>query len=66
MQTNFVTNQEAARDFCAAIRTIAAKPENMANFESYLGAHFDTWLERFAKTPDDLAAELKEFANMEI
>lgn len=66
MQTNFVTNEEAARDFCEAIRTIATKPENMANLKYYLGSHFDKWLERFANTPADFAAELKEFANMEI
>ena len=66
MQTNFVANEEAARDFCEAIRTITTKPENMANLEYYLGSHFDKWLERFANTPADLAAELKEFANMEI
>lgn len=63
---NFVANEEAARDFCAAIKTIASKPENMENLECYLGAHFDAWLARFANTPADLAAELKEFANMEI
>lgn len=63
---NFVTNEEAAHDFCEAIRTIANKPENMANLEYYLGAHFDMWLERFANTLADLATEMKEFANMEI
>lgn len=66
MQTNFVANEEAARDFCEAIRTIATKPENMENLESYLSSHFDKWLERFANTPADLAAELRAFANMEI
>lgn len=62
----YTTNAEAARDFCEAIRTIAAKPDNIANLEYYLAAHFDAWLERFASSPADLAAELKEFANMEI
>lgn len=66
MAKNFVTNAEAARDFCEAIRTIASKPENMANPEYYLGAHFDTWLEKWANTPENLAAEMKEFANMKI
>lgn len=66
MTNNFVSNTEAARDFCEAIRTIASKLENMANLEYYLGAHFDAWLEKWANTPEDLAAELKDFANMEI
>lgn len=63
---NFVTNAEAARDFCEAIRTIASKPENVENLEYYLAAHFDTWLEKWANTPENLASEMKEFANMEI
>jgi len=54
MQTNFVANQEAAQDFCEAIRTIASKPENMANLEYYLAAHFDAWLEKWANTPETL------------
>lgn len=66
MQTNFVTNEEVARDFCEAIRTISTKPKNIKNLEYYLSSHFDKWLERFANTPANLAAELKEFANMEI
>lgn len=66
MMQKHVTSAEAASDFCEAIRTIASKPDNMENLEYYLAAHFDTWLQRFASSPADLAAELKEFANMEI
>jgi len=56
---------EAAR-FCAAIREIASKPENLDNLECYLSQHFGAWLEKFANGPAHLALELEEFATMEI
>lgn len=56
--------QQAAADFVQAIRTIAEKPKNMDNLESYLAQHFDIWLQRYANTPENMAAEMKEFANM--
>ena len=52
--------------FCDAIRELANKPENLQNLESYLEWHFDKWLEKFASTPDCMAAEMSEFARMEI
>lgn len=57
---------KAAADFIAAIKAIAGKPENLENLESYLTMHFSAWLTKYARTPDELAAEMKEFANMEI
>lgn len=57
---------KAAAEFVTAIKTIADKPQNLDNLESYLTHHFREWLARFANTPDDLAAEMKEFANMVI
>lgn len=57
---------KAAVDFCNAIRTLASKPENLENLECYLSHHFAGWLEKFASTPDDMACEMLEFANMEI
>lgn len=57
-------NEAAARVFCTAIKTIAAKPENLENLECYLSHHFAAWLQKYANTPGDLAAELREFANM--
>ena len=56
---------EAAK-FCDAIRELANKPENLQNLESYLEYHFETWLEKYANTPDGMAAEISEFAKMEI
>lgn len=58
--------EKVAADFVEAIKTIAGKPENLNNLESYLTYHFPEWLEKYANTPEGLAAEMKEFANMDI
>ena len=55
-----------AAQFCDAIRELANKPENLQNLESYLECHFDKWLEKYASTPDDMAAEMSDFAKMDI
>ena len=55
-----------AAQFCDAIRELANKPENLQNLESYLGYHFDKWLEKYASTPEDMAAEMLIFAQMDI
>lgn len=55
-----------AAQFCGAIRELASKPENLQNLERYLEWNFDKWLEKFANTPDCIAAEMSEFAQMEI
>ena len=55
-----------AAQFCDAIRELANKPENLQNLESYLGYHFDKWLEKYASTPEDMAAEMSNFAQMDI
>ena len=57
---------KAAADFVNAIKTIANKPENLDNLESYLSYHFSEWLEKYANTPEDMAAEMREFAEMEV
>lgn len=57
---------KATEDFVNAIKTIANKPGNLDNLESYLSYHFAVWLERYANTPDNIAAEMREFAEMEI
>lgn len=58
--------EKAAEDFIEAIKTIASKPENLENLESYLSMHFPNWLKKFAYDPDNIAAEMKQFAEMEI
>ena len=55
-----------AAQFCNAIREIANKPENLQNLESYLGYHFDTWMKKYASTPDCMAAEMSNFAQIDI
>ena len=55
-----------AAQFCDAIRELASKPDNLQNLESYLEYHFDKWLEKFASTPDSIALEMSNFAQMEI
>ena len=55
-----------AAQFCNAIRELANKPENLQNLESYLEWHFDKWMEKYASTPDDMATEMSNFAQMEI
>lgn len=52
--------EKAAADFVAAIKEIAGK------LESYLSYHFPEWLRKYANTPDGIAAEMKEFASMDI
>lgn len=58
-------NEIYAEIFCDAIRTIAEKPENINNMESYLTWHFTTWLEKYGNCPENLAMEMKSFAEME-
>ena len=55
-----------AAQFCDAIRELANKPENLQNLESYLEYHFDKWIEKYASTPDCIAAEMSSFAHMDI
>ena len=57
---------EVAEQFVNAIKTIAEKPENLDNLECYLSHHFEVWMKKYANTPENLTAELMEFANMEI
>lgn len=58
--------KKTATEFINAIKTIAEKPDNLANFESYLSSHFLEWVKRYTNTPEDLTAEMKAFAEMEI
>lgn len=55
-----------AKDFVAAIKKIARKPDNLENLESYLTYHFPEWLEKYANTPEKITVEITEFADMEI
>ena len=55
---------EEAASVCESIKKLASTPEALENFESYLSCHFSSWLNKFANTPEDFAAELKAFATM--
>ncbi len=55
-----------AAQFCEAIKELASKPENLQNLESYLEYHFAEWMQKYANTPAYIAAEMTEFARMEI
>lgn len=57
---------EIAKQFIQAIKTISEKPQNLENLESYLSRHFPQWLKKFANTPENITAELKAFAEMDI
>jgi len=58
-------NIEYSKRFAEAIRTLARKPENIDNLESYLYYHFDKWLEIYAKNPAGITEELEHFASIE-
>lgn len=58
-------HEQTAKEFCNALRTIAGKPENLENLESYLSYHFAEWMNKYANTPENITAELKSFADME-
>ena len=57
-------HEHVAKQFVAAIKTIAEKPENLENLELYLSYHFPVWMEKFANTPETLTCEMREFAEM--
>lgn len=59
-------NEKLATQLCEAIKTLAAKPANLENFECYLSHHFPEWLNRWASTPADLVSEMRSFAEMEV
>ena len=59
-------HEQTAKQFCEALKTIAGKPENLENLEAYLSMHFDKWLDKFANTPENITAELKQFAEMDV
>lgn len=57
--------RKAASDFVEAIKRLAENPQNLENLQNYLEQHFTLWLERYANTPENMAAEMLSFANIE-
>lgn len=64
--TEYQRNKKAAEVFTQAIKDLASKPENLENLRSYLIRHFPQWLEMWANSPEWIAREMKDFADMEI
>lgn len=56
---------EEARQFCAAIKKLAANETALENFESYLSMHFDKWLKVYANCPEGITDELERFAEID-
>ena len=59
-------HEQTAKQFCEALRAIAGKPENLKNLESYLSYHFAEWMNKYANTPENITAEIKSFADLDI
>lgn len=58
--------KKSAKVFVKAIKTLADKPENLENLESYLSHNFHEWLEKYADKPEKIAFEMQCFADMNI
>ena len=61
-----MNNEECAKVFVEAIKTMTSKPDNLQNFQWYLERHFDVWMEKWANNPEGLTSEVKHFTEMEI
>lgn len=57
-------NERNAERLTNAIKRLAEDPAALENLKSYLTYHFDTWQEKYANTPEGLAAELESFSNI--
>lgn len=57
--------ESAAASVYMSIKRLAGNEDALCNFENYLSVHFAEWLEKFAHTPDDFAAELHQFSCIE-
>lgn len=55
---------EEARQFCAAIKKLAANEAALDNLENYLSMHFDEWLKQYADYPGGITYELETFAEI--
>lgn len=61
--SEYQQNKKNADIFTQAIKDIASKLENL---NEYLCYHFPKWLEMWANTPEGIAGEMKNFAEMKI
>ena len=56
--------EEEARQFCAAIKKLAANEAALDNLENYLSHHFEKWLKGYADYPGGITDELERFAEI--
>ena len=64
--TEYQQNKKNADIFTQAIKDLASKPENLENLNNYLCYHFPKWLVMWANTPEGIAGEMKNFAEMKL
>lgn len=53
-----------ARMLSEAIRRLAYNEDNLFTMETYLSFHFQDWLEKYANTPEGMAAEFESFSKI--
>lgn len=56
--------EDEAKQFCMAIEKLANNKDALENFESYISHHFQVWLNKWARTPEDIISEFEHFANI--
>lgn len=63
-EQQYKQNERNAAIFAQAIVALAKDADALENLKSYLCYHFPVWLEKYANTPENLAGELKNFAEI--
>ena len=56
--------EDEAKRFCTAIEKLANNKDALENFENYISHHFQVWLDKWARTPEDIISEFKNFAEL--
>lgn len=51
-----------ARTLIHSIQRMNSSKHALLNFQAYLECHFGEWLQKYANTPEDLAAEVEAFS----
>lgn len=58
-------NKQNAETMQKALVNFSNHPERIDNFISYLERHFSLWSEKYASTPEGIAAEFYNFSIIE-
>lgn len=53
-----------ARKFIQTIKALASNENALENLECYLSIHFQTWLDKWANTPQDITSEFQRFSEI--